>query len=43
MGEFQYKYDDLFNPLLQALHNLGGSASISEMEEEIINLFIRTL
>lgn len=38
MGKFKYKYDDLFNPLLEALHNLGGSASISEMEEEIINL-----
>ncbi len=29
------KYDDLFNPLLQALHELGGSASVSEMEEKV--------
>lgn len=29
------KYDGLFNPLLQALHNLGGSASISEQEDEV--------
>ncbi len=35
------KYDDLFNPLLRALHELGGSASVQEMEEkvsEILNL-----
>jgi len=35
------KYDQLFNPLLVALHQLGNSASISELEEkvaEIINL-----
>lgn len=29
------KYDDLFNPLLTALHELGSSASISELEEKI--------
>jgi len=29
------KYDDLFNPLLQAMHKLGGSASISEQEDEV--------
>lgn len=29
------KYDDLFNPLLQAIRNLGGSASISEQEDEV--------
>jgi restriction system protein len=29
------KYDDLFNPLLQALRNLGGSASIPEQEDEV--------
>ncbi len=29
------KYEDLFNPLLQALHKLGGSASISEMEDKV--------
>lgn len=32
------KYDGLFNPLLQALHNLGGSASISEQEDEVANI-----
>lgn len=29
------KYDDLLNPLLMALHELGGSASITEQEEKI--------
>lgn len=29
------KYDDLFNPLLQAMHSLGGSASISEQEDGV--------
>lgn len=29
------KYDDLFVPLLQAMHNLGGSASIAEQEDEV--------
>jgi restriction system protein len=33
---FKYKYDDLFNPLVTALKNLGGSGSISEIEEEVI-------
>lgn len=28
-------YDMLFNPLLQALKRLGGSASISELDEEV--------
>jgi len=32
---FNYKYDDLFNPTLKALHNLGGSGSIEEIEEEV--------
>ncbi|GAB4040315.1 restriction endonuclease [Spirosoma jeollabukense] len=32
---FKYKYDDLFNPTLAALHNLGGSGSIEEIEEEV--------
>jgi hypothetical protein len=27
------KYDELINPLFKALHALGGSASISELEE----------
>ncbi|MFK4474917.1 restriction system protein [Paenibacillus sp. RC73] len=32
------KYDELFNPALQALHSLGGSSSIAEMEEEVIKI-----
>jgi restriction system protein len=32
------KYDDLFNPLLKAIHNLGGSASISEQEDEVASI-----
>ena len=34
-------YDNLFNPVLEALHQLGGSGSVSEIEEkiaEILNL-----
>jgi len=29
------KYDDLFTPLLAAMHELGGSASISEQEDRV--------
>src|SRR5260370_1379339 len=29
------KYDSLFNPLLEAIKKLGGSASISELNEEV--------
>lgn len=36
MEIFKYKYDDLFNPVLQALHELGGSGTNSEIEETII-------
>ena len=35
------KFDDMFNPVIKALHELGGSASISEIDEkvsEILNL-----
>lgn len=35
---FKYKYDDLFNPTLKALQKLGGSASVSEIEEEVIEI-----
>lgn len=35
---FNYKYDDLFNPTLKALKNLGGSGSVSEIEDEVILL-----
>ena len=29
------KYDQLFNPILDAIHKLGGSASIEELVEEV--------
>ena len=29
------KYDDLYNPLIKALHSLGGSGSIVETEEKV--------
>ncbi len=29
------KYDDLFQPLLDALHELGGSASIEEIDDKV--------
>jgi restriction system protein len=32
------KYDAFFNPLLQAMHMLGGSASISEQEDTVATL-----
>jgi len=32
------KYDDLFNPTLQALHKLGGSASNQELEDEVAQI-----
>lgn len=35
---FKYKYDDLFNPTLQALRNLGDSGSVREIEEEVIQI-----
>jgi restriction system protein len=38
MGFFTYKYDQLYNPLLQALRNLGGSANISEIDEEVAKI-----
>lgn len=36
--EFKFKYDDLFNPTLEAIKNLGGSGSVSEIEEQVINI-----
>jgi restriction system protein len=38
MKSFNYKYDDLFNPVLKALKNLGGSGSNPEIEEEVIKI-----
>ena len=35
---FKYKYDELFNPVLQALHKLGGSGTNNEIEEAVIEL-----
>jgi restriction system protein len=35
MKSFRYNTDDLFNPALQALHALGGSATIAEMEDRV--------
>ena len=32
------KYNEMFNVLLQALHNLGGSASITEQEDKVASL-----
>lgn len=32
------KYDDLFNPLLEALHELGSSASIAELEQNVARI-----
>lgn len=32
---FTLKYDDLFNPTLKALENLGGSGSVPEIEEQV--------
>ncbi len=31
-------YDDLFDPLLRAMHQLGGSASISEQEDTVATI-----
>ena len=36
MPEFNYQFDDLFNPVLEALHKLGGSGTNQEIEEEVI-------
>ena len=35
---FKYKYDDLFNPLIKALKKLGGSGSVTEMEDEVAEI-----
>lgn len=38
MENFKYKYDELFNPLLKAIHQLGGSASVTELEDEVARI-----
>ena len=35
---FKYKYDELFNPTLIALQDLGGSGSVEEMEEQVAKI-----
>lgn len=35
---FKFKYDDLFNPTLQAIKKLGGSGAVNEIEEEVIQI-----
>lgn len=35
---FKYKYDELFNPTLIALQDLGGSSSVEEMEEQVAKI-----
>lgn len=42
MKEFNYKYNDLFNPVLKAIRNLGGSGSNPEIEEEVIKILSLT-
>ena len=32
------KYDEMYGALISALHNLGGSSSISEMEEQVAKI-----
>ncbi len=38
MEIFKYKYDELFNPVLQALHLLGGSGTNDEIEEKLVEV-----
>lgn len=38
MELFNYKFDDLFEPTIKSLQILGGSGSIQEIEEGVINL-----
>jgi restriction system protein len=35
---FKYKYDNLFNPTLKALRNLGGSGGLTEIEEQVVSI-----
>lgn len=38
MKTFNYTYDELFNPTLEAFHKLGGSGSNAEVEEEVVKI-----
>lgn len=42
MEIFKYKYDELFNPVLQALHLLGGSGTNDEIEEKLVEVLSLT-
>lgn len=35
MEHFRYKYDELFNPVLQSPHKLGGCGTNNEIEEQV--------
>ncbi len=35
---FKYKYDDLFNPTIKAIRNLGDSGSVTEIEDEVVKI-----
>ena len=39
---FKLKHDELFNPTLTALHNLGGSGSVDEIEEKVATILALT-
>jgi len=34
------KYNELLNPLLQALHDLGGSGTIKEISSKVPELYV---
>ncbi|MEM9772288.1 MAG: winged helix-turn-helix domain-containing protein, partial [Cyanobacteria bacterium P01_D01_bin.73] len=38
MSDFNYTYDALFNPTLEAIRALGKSASVSEIESEVASI-----
>jgi len=38
MKTFKYKFDDLMNPCLRAIHALGGSGTNAEIEEEVARI-----
>ncbi len=35
---FTHKYDDLFNPVLEAIHTLGGSGSTEEIDDQVATI-----
>jgi len=36
--QFTYRHDDLFNPTLKAIHNLGGIGSVDDIEKEVASI-----